>query len=181
MSVREDWDQPPKVRPPDFDNLLSVLSRQRPSRPTLFEFSLNAPLEQRLLGDDRDKAGRVASMYAWRNAGYDYMPITLPNFMFAAGDRDKAHTVSLNEGGVISDRNSFDAYVWPDPELADDTLLDDLAKEIPKGMKLIVRGPGGVFEDAIKVVGYDRLCLMLFDDTQLVFDVFEEVGSRLVR
>ena len=36
-----DWDAVPRAaHEPDFDNLLAVLRREQPSRPTLFEFFL---------------------------------------------------------------------------------------------------------------------------------------------
>jgi hypothetical protein len=39
-------------RKPDFDNLLAVLRREKPSRPTLYEFVMNERLYRRLLGLD---------------------------------------------------------------------------------------------------------------------------------
>ena len=37
---------------PDFGNLLKVLRREVPDRPTLFEFFLNAPLYEKLAGPE---------------------------------------------------------------------------------------------------------------------------------
>jgi len=48
-------------------------------------------------------------------------------------------------------------------------------------MKIIASGPGGVLENAIMLVGYERLCMMVLTDPQLAFDIFENVGRRLVR
>ena len=48
-------------------------------------------------------------------------------------------------------------------------------------MKLIAYGPNGILENAIDLVGYEALCLMIYDDKQLVYDIFEQVGTRLVR
>ena len=47
-------------RKPDFSNLLAVLDKQTPSRPTLFEFFLNDPLIEKML--------RRASMLAGKGA-----------------------------------------------------------------------------------------------------------------
>jgi uroporphyrinogen decarboxylase len=53
--------------------------------------------------------------------------------------------------------------------------------ELPSGMKLIVSGPRGVLENVIKLVGYENLCYMTIDDETLVSDIFEAVGSRIVK
>jgi uroporphyrinogen decarboxylase len=52
---------------------------------------------------------------------------------------------------------------------------------LPDGMKLIVYGPGGVLENAISLIGFDCLCMLLVDDQDLVKDIFDAVGQRLVR
>ena len=47
---------------PEFDNLLAVLRRGRPARPTVFEFFLNPRLYRRLLGrpaEDAAPQGRI--------------------------------------------------------------------------------------------------------------------------
>ena len=48
-------------------------------------------------------------------------------------------------------------------------------------MKFIVIGPGGVLENVIGLVGYERLCIMTMMEPELAADIFEAVGSRLVR
>jgi len=48
-------------------------------------------------------------------------------------------------------------------------------------MKIIVWGPGGVLENVTSLVGYDNLCYMLAEDPDLVKDIFEAVGSRLIQ
>jgi len=178
-------DVPRNVGKPDFGNLVSVLRRERPPRPTLFEFFLNEPLYRRLVGapDDVSPHGlsdHLTVIRAFRNAGYDFATILLPDFCFPAGEVDQKETRSLNAGAVISDRSSFDSYPWPDPAAVDYSILDLLESEVPEGMKLIVFGPNGVLENAVCLVGFESLCYMISDDEQLAFDVFESIGSRLV-
>jgi uroporphyrinogen decarboxylase len=48
-------------------------------------------------------------------------------------------------------------------------------------MKFVSLVPSGVLENAVRLVGYEQLCLMVHDDPALVEDVFAEVGKRLVR
>lgn len=174
------------IAPPDFNNLLAVLRRERPARPTLFELFLNGPLHERLAGAPdaswpQDLAGHLTAIMAFRNAGYDYCTIGVPDFWFPAGPARQESTRSLNEGAVILDRASFDAYKWPDPAAADYSLLDRIAPLLPGGQKLIVLGPCGVLENAIQLTGFENLCYMLADDRALASDVFEQVGSRLLQ
>lgn len=170
----------------DFDNLLAVLRREAPKRPTLFEFYLNDPLYERLAGSKTPPADDPRKRYrtiirAFRAAGYDYTTLQVPLFEFPAGELECKKTYSINTGGVILDRPSFEAYIWPDPDAADYAVLDDLAPDLPAGMKFIVCGPCGVLENVIRLVGYENLCYMMADDDELADLVFESVGARLVR
>lgn len=163
------------MRKPDFDNILKVLNREKPDRPTLFEFFLNGPLYERL-------GGVISNRYmeAFHRAGYDYCTFHA-GFAFTVGERSHDQSISLNEGALITDRESFKKYVWPVVEDSDYNVLARIAPEIPKGMKLIVPGPGGVLENIIRIVGYDNLCMMLYDDPELAREVTDNVGVRLVR
>lgn len=177
---------PPVTSTPDFNQLLKVLHGEEPDRPTLFEFFLNARLYRRLADTAwLDSPGLLAQwrnlVAAFRAAGYDYATVNGSAFRFPGGEHDRAQTISLNQGFVIPDRRSFDAYAWPDPDAFDYSTVDTIAPELPRGMKLVVCGPGGVLENAIGLVGYDNLCMLLADDPALLSDVFEQVGSRLVR
>jgi uroporphyrinogen decarboxylase len=165
--------------------LLAVLRRERPQRPTLFELFLNGPLYKKLAGTPApswpsELTDRLTAIYGFRNAGYDYASFGIPGFGFQAGEVRKEATRSLNDGAVIGDRASFDRYAWPDPAAADYGILDRVAPHLPRGFKLVVLGPGGVLENAIRLVGYEPLCYTIADNPALATDVFESVGSRLV-
>lgn len=55
-------------RKPDFSNLLKVLHRETPDRPTLFEFFLNPVLEQKFSNDllNRQKTNRNITLHMLR-------------------------------------------------------------------------------------------------------------------
>lgn len=170
---------------PDLSNLLAILRREVPSRPTLFEFYLNEGLYKRVVPgpEPSDLFGRIRrSLFAFYRLGYDSSTVLIPGFSFTDKiKRRKKATISLNEVSVIRNRKEFDTFEWPDPEKAIYEILDQLGKEMPKGMKLIPYSPDGVLENVINLMGFEGLCLNIIEDPQLVQDVFEQVGTRLVQ
>jgi uroporphyrinogen decarboxylase len=177
------------VKKPDFENLLKVLHRQKPDRPTLFEFFLNGPFYEKLTGRFLGVEGKdwlwgalnPVITEAFRIAGYDYVTVMGSQMKFETGEIERKATISLNAGSAITDRASFELYRWPDADSFDYSDLEKAKKTLPAGMKLIVYGPCGVLENVISLVGFERLCMMLADDADLVKDIFDAVGSRLVR
>ncbi|MGD2245284.1 MAG: uroporphyrinogen decarboxylase family protein [Candidatus Aminicenantes bacterium] len=170
---------------PDFENLLKVLRREVPKRPTLFEFYFNERLYSRVVPGPTPKD----SVSWWRRTaktfyllGYDYATVLCPGFQFTDPNLlETKETFSLNTCAVIHTQKEFDAFEWPNPEEADYALLDQLSEDLPKGMKLIPYSPDGVLENVIRLMGFDELCLKLYDNPQLVENVFEQVGSRLIQ
>ena len=185
--MANDWSIPERRGDPDFDNLLRVLRREKPARPTLFEFFLNDRLYERLapaatLSHAPERQRRYLQfMQAYCRAGYDYTNVLVPGFEFPTGRDFAPRTISLYSGGMIRDRASYEAYRWPDPEDAEYDLLDSLGAALPEGMRLIAYGPNGVLENVTEICGYEQLCLLLADDPELVRGIFDEVGRRLLR
>ena len=175
--------------PPDFNQLLKVLRRETPDRPVLFEYFTNDKLNALLAG----KPGFVPStpeevfvlvISAFHNAGFDY--VTIPSrffngMKFDLAPQEKKASVSQNRNAVITDREAFDLYSWPDPENGDYHFLDRYATLLPEGMKFIVSAPGGVLENVTDLVGFERMCLMIYEDEELLQEVFDSVGCRLLR
>jgi uroporphyrinogen decarboxylase len=172
------------MRQPDFNNILKVLRREAPDRPTLFEFFLNAELYAHLAGCKAENFGYPLvnaddTARAFSAAGYDYATMHGSYFNFPAPEKKRGSTYSLNDGAAITNREEFDAYPWPEPGDFDYSIIKNA--EPPSGMKLMICGPGGVLENVISLVGYDNLALLIYDDPQLVYDIFEQVGSRLLK
>ncbi|RMD79281.1 MAG: hypothetical protein D6820_08530 [Lentisphaerae bacterium] len=171
-------------RQPDFTNLEKVLQGGIPSRPTLFEFFLNDPLERFLASHGQPETTEdwpvwKIHTHAFRNAGYDYVTLQLPGFAFPKPEKHREATISLNDAPVITSWETFETYSWPDPDQADMKWLDEAAEHLPPGMKIIVCGPGGVEENVIQLMGYENLCFALVDNPDLVAAVFDKVGSAL--
>lgn len=172
-------------RIPHFENLSNILQRNAPDRPTLFEFFLNTKLYELLAGTSF-QYGDFSSEYevvipAFLEAGYDYATLRGSDFYFPTGKHAVKKSISANEGALITNRDDFNRYEWPDPDSFDYSRLERCQEVLPDGMKIIVWGPGGVLENAVELTGYDNLCYMLSEDPDLVRDIFDAIGSRLVR
>jgi uroporphyrinogen decarboxylase len=180
---------PKRKYPADFEQLARVLRRETPDRPVLFEYFVNVGLISFFNGrpfeaaeTPEDKIRDIIGFF--HGAGYDYA--TIPSryfggFSFTTADHEKKATVSLNEGSVITDRQSFENYNWPNPEQGDFGLLDKMASELNDGMKFVISAPGGLLENVTSLVGFENLCFMLYENEELSKAIFDAVGSRLLR
>lgn len=171
-------------REPDFENILSVLRSEVPKRPTLFEFFMNDNLYQEVTGRipnyDSDLDSLKFLIDAYAACGYDYTNTAGCNIGFNHIEYQRKNTISLNDGNSIYDRESFENFPWPQPSKYDYSRLDNIKDYLPGNMKLMVSGPGGVLENAIMLVGFDNLCIMIYEDEELVQDIFDKVGSILL-
>lgn len=170
-------------RQPDFENLRLVLERKAPPRPVLFDFILGAEKEQLLTGKDYRTETEfervVTTIRAFDSAGYDHAPIIVRGLDFKKHAAHQEKTKSLNDGAAVASREDFDRFVWPEITDCDFSIIRRAGEFVPKGMKLIPFAYDGILENTISILGYESLCLMLYDEPQLVEDVFFEVGSRV--
>ncbi len=168
------------MRTPDFDQILKVLRREEPDRPTIFEFSINDELMADASGkapDYLDFAGRAVS---FARLGYDYATVGFGKF-FEIKTPERQASYSANDTVTIPDRAAFESYRWPDPDSLPYHWLDEAAEKLTGNQKLIPVGPGGVLENLLALMGFDNLCFALADDPELVKNIADEVGSRLLR
>jgi len=173
-------------RTPNIENLYSVLRREVPARPTLFELFLNEPLYESLAGrkspgNHNEKEHLKFLIDAFTAAGYDYTTVYASSMTFPSADQERKDTISLNKGFLITDEATFIEYKWPDPGHFDCSRLEIADDYLPDGMKLMVMGPGGVLENTIMLTGYENLCYMLYEEPQLVKAIFDNVGERLLK
>jgi uroporphyrinogen decarboxylase len=185
--IKAETDLPPD-RAPDFTNLLKILRKEKPSRPTLFEFILDkfviVHLTRHIEYDANTSLIKMKRIIdAYRIAGYDYATMGSANYALKSNKqrRDGTSSTSLNDDPTITDRKSFAQYPWAEPDDVDYNWLDDLAEYLPDGMKLMVHAPDGLFETVLKLVGHENLCYMLADDPELVEALFAAVGKRYLR
>ena len=180
------------MREPNFNNILKVLNKEKPDRPTLFEFFLNFELYEKLAGCKFPPSTTPIDMNrlkikAFATAGYDYATVHSSGFHFPndkvskANSESSAQTMSINDNFVIFDKKSFDEYKWLEPDDFDYSNMGQIEKDLPGNMKVMVDGPMGLLENAIRLVGYENLCFMIYEDEQLVYDIFDNIGKRLYR
>ncbi len=174
--------------PADFNQLKLVLQRERPDRPVLFEYFTNARLISKFIEKDfrslNTPAEKIQNIIRFFYAtGYDYATIPARYFSPFAFDNQhltKKETVSLNEATAISDWNTFERFVWPNPEAIGTEILANAEMDLFDGMKMIIPGPGGLLENVINLTGFENLCFMIYENEELAKAIFTEVGSRLL-
>lgn len=171
-------------REPDFENMRRVLQCQVPERPTLFEFFMNGDVYQEAAGmwpTDPDPVVQLAYMAkAYAACGYDYVNTLGCDICFPIGETERKGTISLNAHSLIETWEDFEKYPWPDVKHADYSRLEKVGPLLPGKMKLMTSGPNGLLENVISIVGYDNLCLMLYDNPELAKAIFDRVGGILV-
>jgi len=174
-------------RKPDFENLLAVLRREAPSRPTLFEFIIdpNAMRPDLPVLPESDQGGRLRQWIETYVAfPYDFasLPFWLLNLLsFPKGERAHGASISQNEGGLIVDEETFEAYPWPDPDAGDYDQVKDAAASLAPGMKFVAFCPSGVLENLTEIVGFEDMCFLLADEPELVHRIVDAIGQRLLR
>lgn len=183
------WWKGPVQRKPDFEELLKVLAGESPDRTVLFELFHNEDLYMHVTGTSPADwknvplgAHRLRAR-AYRIMGYDYATLHYSAMDFPRGEltHTGGESYSANEGASITDRASFEKYPWPEPEDFAPEPLEEGLKELDPAMKAVVLGPCGVLENVIMLTGFDNLCIMLALEPDLVQDIFDAVGERLLR
>lgn len=176
------------MRTPDFNNLLKVLNRSRPDRPTLFEFYLNARLSEKIVNDDSLSGSWHYGVFnkimvrSFEKGGYDYVTCLGSDFKFPIlGEEKTGSRGDFSAFKPLQNNDDFKAFPWPDPDSFDDSRLEDRNKLLPEGMKIIVFAPESVYRSLVKLMGYEGLCIALYDNFGLVQRIADAVGERLLR
>ncbi|MCK9536368.1 MAG: hypothetical protein M0R05_02070 [Bacilli bacterium] len=175
-----------KLRQPDFNNFIALLLGKPTSRPVLFDFIIGDKIMKYLVGEENFKVDTefnrmITRIKAFDFAGYDFAPILVRGLEFPRKEHNvtEVETKSLNEGAMIVDWASYNDYRWPEITNCDFSIIAKAGKYLPEGMKFIPYSYDGILENAIGIVGYENLCLMIYDDYQLVCNVFKQIGTRI--
>ncbi len=174
----------------DFERLLTVLRREgEPDRVPFFELFSN--IESQVMGEAAPQHGSGPAesemcrhIRHQHRLGYDYVSWRAGGFGFARPERARGQTRQGERSYVraadslIGSWGDFEAYPWPDVGAADYSGLDEVAGQLPEGMK-IIPAFSGVLENAMWIIGYEVLSRLLFEDRGLVRACFDAVGRRI--
>jgi uroporphyrinogen decarboxylase len=177
-----------KIKPdPDFSRLEKVLRRQgTPDRVPFFELFSNIESEVMAAIGKKENNGLQQHINYYYYLGYDYVNIGAKNFGFPTEERPKTETVQGERAYItagsqtISNREDFEKYPWPVICDVDYSPLEKVIKFIPQGMK-VISGGAGILENVMWLLGYEGISLLLYDDPQLVEDMFEAVATRIIK
>ena len=190
-----------RIKPdPDFTRLHKVLTRQgEPDRVPFYElFSNIEPAVLKRIGKapgDDAPAPDTPEREAWEmrqhvnymyHLGYDYVNVRSNNFYFPQDARPTTMTAEGQRGYLAGDTHTieswadFERYPWMDMSEVDYSPFERIAEMMPEGMKAITLSPGGVLENVMWLLGYEGICMQLYDDPEFVKAMFQAVGHRLV-
>ena len=172
---------------PDFSRLRDAVTRTgRSDRLPFLELFADPEITQAVLGRQCNcDADRIEFYY---RLGYDSVSVST-GIGFQTNRRTAQDTADLSRGErswvtedtcPIQTRADFESYPWPDPELASTVPTEQTADLLPDGMKLLLQS-GGVLENVMWLMGYTGLAEALYDDPDLVRDMFDKIGDIIYR
>jgi uroporphyrinogen decarboxylase len=193
---------------PDFAELERVLKRERePRRVHLIELLIDLEVQQAIVerymgqpwalsptgppAEPADEKERYLQqkIELYYRLGYDYVPIaqwtshwlnhpprhwrgTADTALLSRGERQWA-----NEGrGLIASWEDYERFPWDEVQ-PDLSLYEIAARHLPEGMALTVST--NLFEQVLEtLLGFEGLFYLLYDDPELVQQVFDRWGAK---
>lgn len=93
-----------------------------------------------------------------------------------AGQRRTQRNWTDEHSGPIGSREDFERYPWPDPAKADYSSMEWLEQNLPDNMSYYVL-TAHILEEPTWLMGYETLCIKMYDEPDLVADVFRKCGE----
>jgi uroporphyrinogen decarboxylase len=192
---------PLKKPKPDIARFLKAMRGETaPEKPPLVEYlvddAIMKPVVTGMLGrpwvDAADSTdGWLDNVIEfWLRMGYDFvrMEISLPlpaapllTADTARGNEGRSRSWQDEHAGPIRNREDFERYPWPEINDDDFYVHRYVCGHLPDGMGFMTCHAGGVYEHASRLMGYENLCLKLFDDPGLVRDVADRLGGIILQ
>jgi len=172
---------------PNPANILAVLENKKPEYLPLYEHHIEDPFISRTIGQELTPLGKsgkdledhyITVMNFWKEMTYDAWDYeamicdVIPEHGAIFGTRE----------GPIQTPEDFEKYpfddivkLWKERYVPQ---LEALRKTIPITGMMPFGGPGyGIFEGVQDFVGYENLCVMLYDEPELFANIFKKVGD----
>jgi uroporphyrinogen decarboxylase len=150
----------------------------------------NAICERFGIGDDLNEndpdAPRWRHLAFQRFIGLDFVSVRVADQNWVFGNETVADTAELSKGdrtyrdehrGPITTWEEFEAYPWPDPNSPGSTRdIEWWQEHLPDDMCLAARACGHYCEHLTWLMGYEALCIALYDNRDLV----RAIADRLI-
>ncbi len=170
----------------------AVTTDYEPDRPRLIEYLFNVPVMKGILeaagrkwvdpGPDSQDAYWDNFIALWYHMGYDFVRIEramgFPGIERRHVDDDNRSFAETSRGPVQTWKD-FEEYQWPDPSEGAFFEYEYIASHLPDGMGLICNHAGGPYEFMVKLMGYETLCIALFEEPGLVAAVANRIGELM--
>ena len=126
----------------------------------------------------------------WYHMGYDFIrfeaSLALPAVSnvipdTAKGNEGKSRAWQSETEGVINTWEEFEKYPWPEISEKDFYIHNYICGKLPDGFGLITCHAGGVYEHVSRLMSYEKLCINLMDDPQLVEAVASKIGDLIFK
>jgi len=173
--------------------LKAVTTDWEPDRPRLVEYLVNAPVMptvvemtgRQWVNPGPDRASQEAYwdnfIAFWHHMGYDSVRLELAMAFPRPGRPGGDHGRSYAETafGPVGSWEDFEKYPWPSPAEASFFPYEYVNAHLPDGMGLISCHAGGMYEHLASLMGYEVLCMALFDQPDLVEAVANRIGELM--
>lgn len=172
----------------------AVTTDYQPPRPPVVEYIVDKAVLRpviELIGREWvDPGGDLDSRKAywdnfiafWHHMGYDFVRLEISMPLPAATREGGIRGRSFQEttAAAITSWEEFENYPWPRASDTDLFPLEYVAEHLPEGMGLTTCHAGGPLEHLSRLMGYETLCLALFDEPDLVAAVIGRIGELMV-
>jgi len=168
----------------DFSEFLKVLRREgKPAYLPCFELLASSGFIANMTNTPYDKMARTDKDYwkihvnFWLDLGFDNVPYE-SGFGFDIPPGKGGATRQSEEHVVFRSMEDFEKFKWPDESNPIDfSVFEEIAKELPPGVKIVGGCGGGPYEWAASLIGTEGLAYALADQPELVEAVFERLGK----
>ncbi len=181
-----------RVPEPNYRYFLAAMQNKRPDRMPIYEHhidpgfiskAINQPMIELLEGNTQDKK-KYFKLFVdfWANTGYDIVtfergiPLSCPG----------SGCLREHAPPVITSQQDIDNYPW---DKISDMFFEQnkeyfelFAEEVLKRDNIrAVGGPGyGIFETVQDLVSFEELCCFLYDEPEMVEDIFNKVTDLYI-
>jgi len=173
----------------NFERLVTALRGGQPDYVPLVELGIAKSIKEAFLGHPVETLEDEIEFSV--AAGYDYIKLQPiidmnPGKIKSKNPPLKSKTETGDDrvwasehDGIITNREEFDRYVWPEKEDISYERYEQILPLLPDGMKVIGQY-GDIFTMVWGMMGFENFSMALYTDPDLVGALFDKVGNLLL-